>query len=291
MEYNTFDTTGYEQIKRLDSYIIKLSEVIDQTLKSIYNEDHSVKFDVRELNTLDINYTLELQNMKQLLTNTSKLGNISLSSSLKQTLDFLNDSTERSNVGETYTIEPNQKKEINKKYIETTLKYSEILTDLKEKFEADISCSWMYKQSISLHLRNNEQKKLSTEKILLFNNELGKTKYLIETNSILYVGMINVLEQLSEINKILCRNNLWVSGSDFIQNLDLFLFKDNDLKTSFLSKEILKNSYLIEADLRETVDSKVLDYIKTGVVDETDLIDFGQIIEETYNKYTFYENI
>ncbi len=248
--------------------------------------DGGYRFDLSELNSLDVNYVGYLQNLKGHLCSDSEIGGISLSQSLKISLDYLKALESGKGIQTDYRIEPDSKKKMNREKVEKLTGLFNVLKNTRPDFDNQIFRALVYEAALMDYLNNFDEALYGKDNREQSEMELEKIGFLIHSASLLYISSLGFAENLLRINDELSGLGLWVAGSDFIENIDIS-FADCDglvFGNDFLKKEFLFRSYL-----NGSSDDAVMQYIKHGdisAIDKDSAEERILMLDELYKKYS-----
>lgn len=270
-------------IDEFDAYTSSLSEGVDVLLSGLSSD--KPLFDVSDLNMLDLNYISLLNNMKENISDDLEIGGISLIQSLRYNVGIIDDSDDIVSSGRTYDIDPSEKKKINSFKNEKVLGYVESLKCVKASFDKEIVRALVYKMALMGHLDYIDNLDYEVENKDQFRNELEKTKFLLQSSFLLYIGYVCVFKRLLDINKSISDKGLWIIGSDFIENCDLS-FIDPVEKSLPLVKDIIRDEYRLSSFLKESNYPETISCIEDGIFDESKTDKMQSIIDGVYKRYS-----
>ena len=268
------------QIDALDFYCgdfcLYTCNILDKIGDDVY------MFDLSELHLLDVHYVESLQNLKEHLCSDSEMGGISLSQSLKRSLEHVEALESGACIQTAYWIDPELKKKINSEKIKKLIGLFNVLKDMKPGFDSYISRAFAYEAVLKYHLEHFDEFLYGEDNKKQFEMELEKTGFLIHSASLLYIGSLSLVEGLLNINHKLSYLGLWVAGSDFIENIDISFVGDDFV----FGNDFFKNEYLLRSYLKESSDDAVIQYIEDGTVDEACVENSILMLNRFYKKYS-----
>ncbi len=270
-------------IDELDAYVSCISERIGCVLSEISSEELS--FDVSDLSMLDLNYINVLNDMNENLSGDSEIGGISLIQSLRYNMDVLENPDDIVSSGMTYDIDPSEKKKINYQKNEKVSLSVESLKSVKASFDKDIIRALVYKRALMIHLDYIDNFDHEIENKDQFRNELEKTKFLLQSSFLLYIGHTCIFERLLDINKSMSDKGLWIIGSDFIENCNLSFIDVVENSLPF-GKDIIRDEYRLSSFLKESNDPETISCIGDGIFDESKTDKMQLIIDGVYKMYS-----
>ena len=280
------DENCYENMRSalygLKDYVHFISDNLVEVLSEIKN-DKSL-FDSSEFVLLDVDYYTILFGMKEYLSGESRVSGISLTQSLDNTIKLIEKSDDAVYDGAIYEIDSNEKIKINLGKIGMLSDYIEQLKGVRESFDRGLYRSLIYKDVLQRYLGKIDNLDHEVENRSQFENESEKTKFLIKSSLLIYVGLNFVFEKLIDINKDLCDNGFWVVGSDFIENIDVS-FINSDRTISFV-KDIIKNEFRLSSYLGKSIDPEVMAIIENEISDEFKSEKVDRILEAVCDAYS-----
>ncbi|NOQ55801.1 MAG: hypothetical protein GQ477_03255 [Nanohaloarchaea archaeon] len=281
--YEDASETFKSAINELDDYASSISERIGLLLSEISSDEPL--FDVSCLSTFEIDYLGCLKHMKDIISSESLMGGVSLIQSLRYNKDVIFGKDDGLSSGMTYDIDQSYKVRLNRGKNEKISGSVDSFESVKESFDKDIFRALVYKRALYKHLDYIDALDYEVENKEQFENELEKTKFLLQSSFFMYIGHFSIFERLLDINKSMYHKGHWIVGSDFIENSDLNFF-DSIKKSLSFGKDIIRDEYLLSSYLKQSNDSGIIDLIENGIFPESELEGIGSIMEGVYKTYS-----
>ncbi|MBW6462305.1 MAG: hypothetical protein K0B07_04635 [DPANN group archaeon] len=281
--------------KKVNSKMYKLNDYasfISRKLGCLLSEmsvGESPLFEIFGDSTFEIDYSRVLKDMKDTLSGDSLIGGISLIQSLSYQMGIFENLEDAVYSGLIYDISPDEKRDINRARIEKLTGYVEHLKSVKDKFDKDIPCALVYQNALLGHINyidNLNDLNYNVVNKDQFKVEFEKTKFILKSSFLIYIGYSCIFRRLLDINKILDDNGLFVIGSDFIENSDVSFIEDDERSSLIFFRDIIKDEYRLSSFLKESNEPEIINCIEGGIFERSKMDMVNTIINGVYNRYS-----